>query len=103
MTTPKALTNSPIPTFSDRRGILAHGQATITAQAVLRSSNDQRRSLTLKCISGGPVYVGSSAVLTTDGYEVKSGESLTMAQCTEAVSITSSVSSDVRFIEELAS
>ena len=89
--------------YTHLRGGLAHGQATITVAATLRAANSARRSITIKALSGGgTLYVGTAGVLTTTGYEVLSGESLTLGRCTEAILVIASASTDVRFVEELA-
>ena len=103
MPTPKPYDNTALNVFSDTRGSIAHGQATITGATTLRAPNFQRRTITIKALTGGGIlYVGASGVAAADGYEVKGGESLTLGRCTDAVYVTASASTDVRFIEELA-
>ena len=103
MTTPRVYDNSPLHVFSNNMSELASGQATITGATTLRAANALRRAITIKALTGGgTLYVGQSGLSTTDGYEVKGGESLTL-NTTAAIYVNASASTDVRWIETLVS
>lgn len=76
------------------------GHASVSSAATLRAANAARRTITIKCRSGGStLYVSGASPATTNDFEVKAGEAVTM-RVSGAIYVISAGTSEVDFLEE---